>query len=220
MSDTTGTASAARVAEHAALIAGAARMQVTIGSLEADKLLTLLDFLGDWNQRINLTAIRARAEMITKHLLDSLSVQPFLAGPRIIDVGTGAGFPGLPLAIVNPGMRFVLIDGTAKKLAFVSHAADALNLANVEVVHVRAEDYRPPVRADQVISRALGSLAEFTTRAGHLASPSGELLAMKGKLPHEEIAALKSPWQVAATPRLHVAGLDQERHLVRLTRRA
>jgi 16S rRNA (guanine527-N7)-methyltransferase len=206
-------------AQALSLVAEAARMGVPLDAAQARRLLHLLDLLGEWNERINLTAIRTRGEMILKHLLDSLSVQPFVRGPLVVDVGTGAGFPGLPLALLNPDVRFVLIDGTAKKIAFVRAAAEALGLANVEPMHVRAEDYRPAERASSVVSRALGSLDLFATRAGHLLGPGGELLAMKGRVPHEEIAALKPAWTVAGVEKLTVPGLDQERCLVRLVRR-
>ncbi len=205
-------------AEVDRLMADASRMAVPLTAGQATGLLALLDHLAEWNNRVNLTAIRDRGEMILKHLLDSLSVAPYVSGPTAIDVGTGAGFPGLPLAVVRPDVHFVLIDGTAKKLAFVSHAATVLGLANVEVVHVRAEDYRPAEKANVVLSRALGSLALFAERAGHLVAPGGELLAMKGRLPSDEIAALKGGWHVQEAPRLTIPGLDQERHLVRLAR--
>lgn len=206
-------------AEALSLSAEAARMGVAVDPGQACRLLKLLDLLGEWNERINLTAIRARGEMILKHLLDSLSAQPFVRGPLVVDVGTGAGFPGLPLALLNPDVRFVLIDGTAKKIGFVRFAAEALGLANVEPLHVRAEDYRPTERASSVVSRALGSLDLFAARAGHLLGPGGELLAMKGRVPNEEIAALKPAWIVAGVEKLTVPGLDQERCLVRLVRR-
>ena len=206
-------------AEALSLATEAARMGVALELAQAGRLLHLLDLLSEWNGRVNLTAIRARGDMIQKHLLDSLSVQPFVRGPIVVDVGTGAGFPGLPLALLNPDMHFVLIDGTAKKIAFVRAAAAELGLANVEALHVRAEDYRPTDKATSVVSRALGSLLLFATRAGHLVAPHGELLAMKGREPAEEIAELKAGWTVAGIEKLTVPGLAQERCLVRLVRR-
>ena len=128
------------------LIAGAAELGVELSEGDAARLSALLDELDDWNQRMNLTAIRDRSQQITKHLLDSLSIQPYLHGEHVADVGTGAGFPGLPLALVNPQAHFTLIDSTAKKLKFIDHVTQLLELRNVETVHTRAETYRPKVR--------------------------------------------------------------------------
>src|SRR5690349_20534637 len=112
------------------LIAGAAQLGIELSGAQAQQLIRLLDELDDWNQRMNLTAIKERGAQITKHLLDSLSVQPFVQGERVLDVGTGAVFPGMPLAIVNPSRQFVLLDSTAKKLKFIDHAAQLLELPN------------------------------------------------------------------------------------------
>jgi 16S rRNA (guanine527-N7)-methyltransferase len=150
-------------------------------------------------------------------VLDSLSLQPFLRGPRIADVGTGAGFPGLPLAVVNPGRRFFLIEATGKKARFVAQTAERLGLTNVEVVNARAENYRPFELFDTVVARALSSLADFVAYAGHLCSPEGRLLAMKGKRPDEEISALPKSFRVLAVHRVKMPGLDDERHLVELS---
>ncbi len=124
------------------LITAAAQFDIALSERDAARLIRLLDELDDWNQRMNLTAIRERSQQITKHLLDSLSIQPFLRGSRVCDVGTGAGFPGIPLAIVNAGHQFTLIDSTAKKLKFIDHVAQLLELSNIETVHTRAENYR------------------------------------------------------------------------------
>jgi 16S rRNA (guanine527-N7)-methyltransferase len=185
---------------------------------DAQRLLRLLDELDDWNQRMNLTAIRERPHQITKHLLDSLSLQPFLQGERILDVGTGAGFPGLPLAIVNPDKRFTLLDSTAKKLKFIEHVAQLLNIANVTTVHERAENYRVHDRFDVVMSRAVGPVERFVKWAGHLVVGGGRLLAMKGRYPTDELKSLPSGWKLAAVHRLDVPGLDEERHLVEICR--
>jgi 16S rRNA (guanine527-N7)-methyltransferase len=200
------------------LIAGAAQLGIELSERQASQLIRLLDELDDWNQRMNLTAIRERGAQITKHLLDSLSVQPFLHGERVLDVGTGAGFPGLPLAIVNPQRRFTLLDSTAKKLKFIEHAAALLELPNVQTVHTRAENFRPQERFDIVVSRAVGPIEQFVKWAGHLCVGGGRLLAMKGRDPATELAKLPSGWKVAAIHRLNVPALDEERHLVEICR--
>jgi 16S rRNA (guanine527-N7)-methyltransferase len=200
------------------LIAGAAQLGIELSERQAGQLIRLLDELDDWNQRMNLTAIRERGAQITKHLLDSLSVQSFLHGERILDVGTGAGFPGLPLAIVNPQRRFTLLDSTAKKLKFIEHAAALLELPNVQTVHTRAENFRPPERFDIVVSRAVGPVEQFVKWAGHLCVGGGRLLAMKGRDPATELSNLPSGWKVAAIHRLNVPALDEERHLVEICR--
>jgi 16S rRNA (guanine527-N7)-methyltransferase len=203
--------------EAGLLIAGSAAMGVAVNAATAAVLLRLVDELEAANASFNLTAIRDRPGMLRKHVLDSLSVQPYLRGTRIADVGTGAGFPGLPLAIINPTMRFALIEATGKKARFVRQTAERLGCANVEVLNVRAEDYRPVERFDDVLARALSSLAEFVARAGHLCAADGRLLAMKGKRPDEELAALPGTCRVLAVHRLQLPGLDDERHLVELS---
>jgi 16S rRNA (guanine527-N7)-methyltransferase len=200
------------------LIAGAAQFGLTLGDCEEQMLIRLLDELDIWNQRMNLTAIRERSQQITKHLLDSLSLQSFLRGERIIDIGTGAGFPGLPLAIVNPALHFTLLDGTGKKLKFIQHVVQLLGLSNVSTVHSRAEDYRPTFRFDTVVCRALGPVNLFIERAGHLCLGGGRLLAMKGRHPQAEVTQLPNGWKLAAIHPLAVPALDEQRHIVELCR--
>jgi 16S rRNA (guanine527-N7)-methyltransferase len=206
----------AELAKH--LIESSARLGIALSDAQASSLLRLLDELDVWNEKMNLTAIRERSQQITKHLLDSLSVHVFLHGTRVADVGTGAGFPGLPLALVNPDHQFTLIDSTAKKLRFVDHAATLLELKNVATVHARAEAYKPRERFDTVIARAVGSIATLVEWCGHLCAIDGRLLAMKGRNPEEELRALPSGWKLAAVHRLTVPGLDEERHLVEICR--
>lgn len=203
---------------RAVLVEGASQLGISLGPTQAEQLIRLLDELDDWNQRMNLTAIRERGAQITKHLLDSLSVQPFLRGTRIVDVGTGAGFPGIPLAIINPEREFTLLDSTGKKLKFIEHVAQLLQLPNIKTLHTRAEDYKPEQRFDIVISRAVGPVVRFMQWSSHLCVGGGRLLAMKGRYPHEELENLPNGWKLAAVHRLAVPGLDEERHVVELCR--
>ncbi len=200
------------------LIEAAQKFGLALDADQETKLIRLLDELDDWNQRMNLTAIRERSQQITKHLLDSLSVQPFLQGARICDIGTGAGFPGIPLAIVNPERQFTLVDSTAKKLKFIDHVAQVLELTNIRTVHTRAESFRPDARFDIVLSRAVGPVVQFVNWAGHLCVGGGRLLAMKGRYPHDELTKMPNGWKIAAVHRLEVPGLDEERHLVEICR--
>jgi 16S rRNA (guanine527-N7)-methyltransferase len=201
-----------------ALTEGARDLGIALDDTQIERLLRLLDLVSESNAKFNLTAIREPLDMVRKHLLDSLTVQPWIRGPRVADIGTGAGFPGLPLAILNPGLQFTLVEATAKKARFVTAAAAALELANVVVLNVRAESTVPRQRCETVVARALSSLADFIGYAGDWCTRDGRLLAMKGRRPDEEIAALPAGWRVAAVHRLRVPGLDDERHLVELCR--
>jgi 16S rRNA (guanine527-N7)-methyltransferase len=203
---------------RAVLIEGLSTLRLAATEAQLDQLMALTELLADWNQRVNLTAITEPFAMVRKHLLDSLTVQPWLSGPFVIDVGTGAGFPGLPLAILNPTFRFTLLDSTAKKIRFVEHAIRTLGLGEVDAVCVRAEQFKPTQRATSVVSRALSTIPEFIRYAGHLVAKSGTLLAMKGRDPSAELVSLPREWQVAGIERLAVPGLTDERHLVRLVR--
>jgi 16S rRNA (guanine527-N7)-methyltransferase len=200
------------------LLSGARELGLELTEGQAARLLSHLDLLDDWNARMNLTAIRERGQQVTKHLLDSLSVRPFLRGERIADVGSGAGFPGIPLAIVEPGRRFTLIESVGKKCRFLEHVRDTLALPNVEVVQARGESYRPETRFETVIARAVGPLADLVRYAGPLLAGGGRLLAMKGRYPEAELAAKLNGWKVVEVHRLAVPGLDEQRHLVELAR--
>jgi 16S rRNA (guanine527-N7)-methyltransferase len=197
---------------------GARALGIELSDEQAARLVAHLDLLDDWNQRMNLTAIRDRGQQVTKHLLDSLSVRPYLRGSRIADVGSGAGFPGIPLAIVLPDAHFALIESTGKKCRFLEHVRDTLALSNVEVVQARAEAHKPTDRYDTVLARAVGPVADLVRNAGALVAGGGRLLAMKGRFPDDELAKKLSGWKVAAVHRLVVPGLDEERNVVELCR--
>jgi 16S rRNA (guanine527-N7)-methyltransferase len=200
------------------LAAAARELGVELDDAQLRSLIAHLDLLDEWGARMNLTAIRDRPSQLTKHVLDSLSVRPFLRGARIADVGSGAGFPGIPLAVIEPARRFTLIESTGKKCRFLEHVRDALALANVEVVQSRAESYRPDLRFDTVIARAVGPIADLVRHAGPLLSAGGRLLAMKGRYPEDELAVRLNGWKVAAVHRLVVPGLEEQRHLVEIVR--
>lgn len=199
---------------------------MTAGGIEAlpaaarGKLSSLLDELLKWNAAYNLTAITDREQMVTHHLLDSLSVQPWLHGDTVADVGTGAGFPGLPLAIVDPARRFTLIDSNNKKIRFVSHAARTLGLSNVTAVHARSESFKPEKPFDTVIARAFAALPELLKLVAPLCGPETRVLAMKGKRPDDELAAVPAAWRVLEVHALNVPGLREDRHLVIVQRNA
>jgi 16S rRNA (guanine527-N7)-methyltransferase len=200
------------------LIADAAHLGVTLATPDAERLVCLLDELERWNRTYNLTAIVGRDEMVTHHVLDSLAVHPDLAGFAIADVGTGAGFPGLPLAIVNPERRFTLIDSNGKKVRFVSHAARTLGLGNVNAVHARVESLKPPHPFDTVLTRAFAPLPEMLGLVTPLTGPQTIVLAMKGKWPQEELDAMPAGWQVAESRDLTIPGLHEARCVIRVRR--
>ena len=184
----------------------------------AEKFATLLDELDRWNRKVNLTAIRGVGEMITGHLLDSLVARPFLEGDRVLDVGTGAGFPGLPLAIVEPQRHFVLVDSNNRKIQFVQHVAGLLGLGNVAAVKARTEDYAPGERFDTVVARAVAALPRLLEIAGHHVGEDGVFVALKGRYPAEELEQLPAGWDNTVTE-LSVPGLDSgSRHAVLMRR--
>jgi 16S rRNA (guanine527-N7)-methyltransferase len=202
--------------ERDLLTAGALELGLKLEGAHLDMLIRLVDELERVNAQFNLTAIRDRLGMLQKHVLDSLTLQQFIQGKRIADVGTGAGFPGLPLAIVNPTLRFTLIDATGKKARFVEQTAQHIGCANVEVVNKRAETYRPFELFDTVIARALSSIADFIAYAGHLCAPGGRLLAMKGKSPDAELSVIPRGFRVRAVHQVGVPGLPDQRHIVEI----
>jgi len=196
----------------------AALLGVSLTPADAARLSALLDELERWNRSYNLTAIESREERVTHHLLDSLAINPDLAGTRIADVGTGGGFPGLPLAIVNPTRQFTLIDSSGKKVRFVAHAARTLELRNVTAVQSRAETLRPKVPFDTVTARALAPLPELLALLAPLCGPKTRVLAMKGRWPETEVAKLPAPWRLAGSREIRVPGLDAERCVLTLSR--
>jgi len=198
------------------LMRDAATLGVTLAEGDATRLCALLDELARWNRTFNLTAIKSHEEMLTHHLLDSLAIHADLVGERIADVGTGAGFPGLPLALIQPARRFTLIDSNGKKIRFVSHAARMLGLTNVEALHARAEKLAPDPPFDTVMARACAPLPELLNKVAGLAGPATRVLAMQGKRPDKDLEALPPAWRVVAFRLLAVPGLSESRCLVTL----
>jgi 16S rRNA (guanine527-N7)-methyltransferase len=190
---------------------------VTLPADAPAKVAAWLALLVKWNRTHNLTAIRDPERMITHHVQDALSVLPHLPARRalsLLDVGSGGGVPGLLLAIARPEWRVVVLDSNHKKGAFLRQAIIELALANAEAVTARVEDYVPAAPFDVVISRAFSDLASFVDAGARHLAPGGELVAMKGVYPDEEIAQLPAGFRVTAAPALEVPGLDAERHLV------
>ena len=187
---------------------------------DRQRLLAFVRLLAKWNAAYNLTAVRAPEDMVTRHLLDSLAVLPYLRGSRVLDIGTGPGLPGIPLAVARPDFAFTLLDANAKKTRFVTQAVGELGLKNVEVVQTRMENYRPVEKFDTLVVRAFSSIADMLENARHLCAPHGLFLAMKGVYPEEELAAIPADYVVREVAALRVPGLDAARHLAVITRRS
>jgi 16S rRNA (guanine527-N7)-methyltransferase len=191
---------------------GLLEMGLGISDSAQQKLLDFLALIDKWNKVHNLTAVRDPAEMVTLHLLDSLSVLPHIKARRLLDVGSGAGLPGIPLAICLPELRVTVIDSIEKKTSFMRQVKAELGLGNLEVISGRVEQYQPVELYDIIISRAFSDLQLFTKLTQHLGAPGGQWLAMKGQPPDEELSHISI--QPSHVIPLQVAGLKAQRHLV------
>lgn len=196
-----------------ALAEGCESLGLALSTDQQGRLLQYLSLLHKWNRVYNLTAIRDESKSVSHHLLDSLAVLPHLKGPRLLDVGTGAGLPGIPIAIARPDLAVVMLDSNHKKLAFVTQAIGELGLENASVERTRVEQWQPAEGFNTVISRAFAELADFLRLAGHLLAPGGRVLAMKGLHPHEEIAAMPEAFACEQVLTLNVPDVGS-RHLV------
>jgi len=194
---------------------GAAQMKLALPEGAVAKCAAYLRLLEKWNRVHNLTAVRETERMVVLHLLDSFSVLPHIDGAgSVLDVGSGGGLPGIPIAIARPGLNVTLLDSSSKKTTFLEQARTELALTHVEVICARVEQWHPDRFFDVVVSRAFADLGEFVAQAQHLVAPNGRLLAMKGVYPFEEIARLPATHRVAQVAELHVPELDAKRHLV------
>lgn len=204
----------------AQIASGLAAMGVALDDAARARVLAHLELIGKWNRVHNLTAVREPGQMVALHVLDSLSLLPHLgAAKRIIDVGTGPGFPGIPIAIAKPEVHVTLLDSSHKKCAFLEQARTELRLANVSVTCDRVESHRPDPGYDLVVSRAFAELSDFVTQAKHLVAPGGRFIAMKGVYPFDEIARVPESHRVASVLELEVPTLQAKRHLVFLEAR-
>lgn len=198
------------------LRAGLDALSLPLSDYQVALLLDYLSLLQKWNRAYNLTAVRDPQEMLHLHLLDSLSIAKYIAGNEMIDVGTGPGLPGIPLAICFPERSFTLLDSNGKKTRFLFQAKNSLGLGNVQEVQSRVEAYQPDRSYDAVISRAFSSLADMVERCSHLLASDGRFYAMKGQYPQQELSELPKHYNVIASHRLDVPGVEAQRHLVEI----
>lgn len=193
--------------------------QLKLSYEQINKLVAYAELIQLWNKVYNLTAITKPDDIIYLHLIDSLLVLNFLHGHNCLDIGSGAGLPGIPLAILDPEKHWTLIDKNSKKTRFLIQACAELGLKNVEVIHERSESFAPSSAFDSILSRALGTLEQFATLSMHLLAPGGRLIAMKGKVSQEELAHIPDRMMVKEVVKLAIEGRDIERHLVILQRK-
>ncbi len=190
----------------------------TLGLESSERVLRLLlkyiGLLNKWNTRFNLSGITDIESMVSRHLLDSLSLNRFLAGTRFVDIGSGAGLPGIPLAILNPQKQFVLIDSNGKKTRFLFEVKTTLGLTNISIENCRIEHYQSPQQIDMVMCRAFSTLEDVVTKAQHLLSSGSALLAMKGRYPEQEILSLPDDFEITRVVKLEIPGNESQRHLI------
>jgi len=203
--------------EQEQLARGMAALGIAAEDAAIDHLIRYCGLLRQWNRTYNLVSASGLADLTVRHLLDSLSVKAYLLPGRLLDVGSGAGLPGLPLAIVDPGLDCALLDSGGKKIRFLKHVKRSLNIANMRVLHMRVEDLENGDRFDNIISRAFASLLKFATAVRHLSGAGTRLLAMKGKYPEDELQALPAWLKVDSVEKLDVPDLHAERHLVMMS---
>jgi 16S rRNA (guanine527-N7)-methyltransferase len=198
----------------ALLADGVAEIGIEVDDQRQRAMLGYLSLLKRWNRVYNLTTVNSDKDFVTRHILDSLSVVPYLKGKRIIDIGTGAGLPGIPVALACPDLTVTLLDSNAKRCRFLRQVQAQLKLQNVNIVQQRAEEFHPHEKFDSLLSRAFSSLSTFINSSGHLLADNGQLLAMKGQWPGEEAGEVAAGFRVEDVIKLNVPGLQEQRHLV------
>ena len=198
---------------------GLKALALDINESQLEKLKQYVDLLNRWNNTYNLTAVREPAQMIPTHIFDSLVVAPFIEGNNCLDVGSGAGLPGIPLAILQPDRSFTLLDTNGKKTRFIQQAIIELGLKNADVVQSRVEHWQPPHQYQAIISRAFSSIADFVNGCSALLAENGSLYAMKGQHPIQELAYLPKGYQLESKQVLEVPYVEGDRHLLRITRK-
>jgi len=201
---------------EALLARGLAYQGVECDQATQQRLIAFAHLLQKWNKVYNLTAIRDPQQIVIRHILDSVSILPHLKGPQVIDVGAGAGLPGIPLALLSPQYHFTELDSVAKKTRFMQQAVIELGLDNVTVLTQRVEQIADDQRYNTVLTRAFASLADMIALAGRLCAPGGRLLAMKGHYPDQELTDIPPSFRVEAVDKLSVYDLDEQRYLVTL----
>ena len=196
---------------------GLDQLSIDASDRQVEQLLGYLALLQKWNKAYNLTAIRDPEQMLIKHLLDSVAIAPYVSDDDLIDVGSGAGLPGIPMAILKPDLQVVTLDSNSKKTRFQHQVKIELALSNLTIVHGRVEQFTDH-RFHQITSRAFASIEDMVTLSAELLSEQGEFLAMKGRFPDAELDALPNGYKLLQSYRLNVPGLDEERHLLKIGR--
>lgn len=199
---------------HTELLNQLTQNHLSISETMSKKLIEYVLLLHKWNQIHNLTSIRDPLQMLSRHIIDSLSISRYLQGPNILDVGTGAGLPGLPLALTHPQYHFVLLDSNGKKTRFLMHVLQTLMISNIDIITMRVERYHPESCFNSIVSRAFSQLNEFLQKTKHLCCENGLFLAMKGQYPTEEISKLDIPFKLIEAKPLKIVDLDEKRHLL------
>lgn len=195
-----------------------AEMNLSVSEQQQKQLIGFVEMLNKWNKAYNLTAVRDPEQMLIRHVMDSLAVSPYLSGKRFIDVGTGPGLPGIPLAIINPDKEFVLLDSLGKRIRFQKQVQFELKINNISSIESRVEAYQPENKFDGVLSRAFASIEDMLTWCHHLPHENGVFYALKGQLNAEEMQAIPAGFKLLDTLVLKVPQLDEQRHLVKLVR--